>query len=290
MAVVRMSSKSKHKQRRREKARQRQNQRAQQNVPSPQPPSAVPPIQATNEVAEREKVADRANDQNGEKASNRRRLGNWIPNPSSRALFLADIFFAGAIAIAAWAQVYYGNKQWEATEKQWEVMVKQNNMAQSQINLMKLDVRPWLTINLPQLVSAIGDDREIVVHFPIENSGRLPAQITNHRIGLWLDVPSERHEDYSDEKISALIQQGDRLTDSSVAAPGGALVFIGRYIIADEDAEQLEEIRGARRILWSAGRIDYTDTTGAPYVTRFCFWYNIEKAKWEYHFAHSRME
>ncbi len=277
-----MSSKYERKQRRREQERQRQEHQRANQAQAPDPPSPSPPGQPVENPKETEKaqgITEPANNNDrGGKPS--RPWWSWLT--SRRTLIVADIVFAGTIAAATIAQVYYGNKQWEATEKQWQSMEKQ-------LDLTRLDQRPWFRVELTPTKELKGGEP---FHFEVAvtNAGK---SIGTYRGQVTLTVPLMQEEElpgngrFENVNGTIMIELDENLLKqaeasmilgktSHVAVPGQTIRFEpgGQHPLIPE---VIPLINSEKVIVVVVVIIEYSDIQGTRHRTRACFVYDPHK-------------
>jgi hypothetical protein len=236
-----MSSKNKRKKRRRNKNRQSQKQHGTQELQAAQPqlPSPLPkPIEGSKEPEKRQAVADTADQHNHGREPSRPSWWSWVP--SRRCLLVTELLFAGTIAAATVAQVYYGNKQWDATDKQWQVMVLQQ--------------RSWLQFEAFAKQPAPG---HMMIEFDLHNTGQSPATTKQIKVGGYANyAPLDPASVYQKYKQQAAI-----IPYTTLAAPRDSFtIALPKPMFVDEGL--IDELNTGKTIFVVFATVEYTDAGG----------------------------
>jgi hypothetical protein len=224
------------------------------------------PIKSVNEEANRQNVAERPEEQNpGE------RKPAW---PSRRTLVITEITFSGLIALFTGLQVYYGNKQWDATEKQYSAMIDANGVAKTGAEAAKvaadaakfsnelaarngkLQLRAYLGIEGAQI--ALEPQTLIAtLILPIKNYGQTPASEIVSIIEL-------AREPESEEPITILMEPEDEILTFS--GPGHAENYITIFKMTAAEKANLD---AAKLKFVISGAIEFRDVFDEERVLMF---------------------
>jgi hypothetical protein len=197
-----------------------------------------------------------------------------------------DRSFTAFVAAAAIVQAVTSFYEWQANEKQWQSMQAQNAAINKQLDIMKLDQRPWLSVDPPRIdPPKAGEPIKAVI--VAKNTGKTPATIIKRYrihafpkaavkdevilgrefptydlgIGDYDDILKEMERFYSDEEEEFIVPAGE-----SLAFPEETPAFA-----ASEQA--IKDIAEGKTMLILLCYIQYRDTRGDEHVTWACFQY-----------------
>jgi hypothetical protein len=236
---------------------------------SPLTATSLPPRIAGNAIED-------APDATGAKQT-REKQDDWKRTEALYWLAIADAAFGFCLVLFTLGQVIVGYWQWDATTKQYDAMTEQ-------IAVMRVDQRPWLVFDIPQMATPkVGDVAYGKIR--IRNSGKTPAVITGDNIAV-LKRPFVRalvvekfgsKQDYGgvleiDELLSSLRETADRLGAELVVAPGEEIehTMMGSEIIDQGAFDNL----GKSVTFIAVPYIRYRDLSGTTHESWSCFVYD----------------
>jgi hypothetical protein len=256
---------------RKQSGNRRRKGRARQRNPRRDTPPKLPATASTNKGTATQHEGGTATDQPRNEQPGRNgqwQTGAWL-----------TLFFTGVVAAATFAQAFITSCQW--------------NAMQDQLELMKIDQRPWLSISEPTLENFTIQDivmgKPTVVKFKITNSGKTPAIVTEGNVSLLL---AGRWD--STDKLIDGIDPFDRLMDPSTTqvpfAPNASLTFwitkdfhhqidpeifdTGPEVLLQKDGIPMAPKNA--QCLWFIGRLRYVNAYGQRYEpAECCFRYDV---------------
>ncbi len=273
-----MSTKAQRKARRRERKRQ-SNKQAPNNQEAPPAPPAEPLAPEKSVNAEKPGDDDDTTKPDRTKKQPKRRFGRYA---------FWQLIFSASLVIFTLGQVIVGYWQWDATDKQWEVM--------------RLDQRPWLSFDVPEIAPP-GIPDTIHGTIQLKNVGKTPAIVTGYAVAVQIKVSDGgqivfQNDDvlahYPDlgidiDNISTALHTAANATQhQAVLAPGASTTYnvIDTMPLNDEDIGVLSE----NGVIIVIAYAEYLDTSKSPHKTRTCFVYGYDSGKCRMHPQYNYMD
>jgi hypothetical protein len=179
-------------------------------------------------------------------------------------------YAAIATAVATIVYAIFAGAQWRALKTASETTLRQLQ-AMEREQRARLSVR-GITAPVPLLAN-----QRLTFMVSIANTGRLPAEDIEHRGGFALNPISGLG---SDPPYPIPPQTG-----SFTMGAGDSLQFMSQR--AELNANEIEEVRAAKRLLMAYGKFTYRDEIGPLPPRLYCFIYSPE-GRWDFCNEHNR--
>lgn len=241
-----------------------------------QVPAAIEPSnKGSVEVAYRARADKNASDQNEQKRQRELERATVVQG-----------WCAVAIAVFTLAQVIVGCWQWDATDKQWQVMV--------------VDQRPWLVIELPEVME-LAPNRPFSAKIGTKNAGRTPARITGDagtimflepatdssvkRRGLAVDFTLDIDATLQDLRTRA------KKSDKQFVVPPNVVNLTGVAETTETVTDDMmNKINTGDIVPVTVYYVEYTDSAGTPHSTWACYIYQSSLKRFVWNGRYNGME